>query len=115
MIKNIYVFRSAVLTLYVCIDIRDQVYQAVYLSTCTSSELIHKMSAALGLTVPQIAAVYVRGPNNIKIIITDELVTHLPDQSAYLISILQGIVNLICFHKTFFIMKLQNYFLNSIY
>ncbi|XP_073973904.1 transcription factor CP2 like gemini isoform X2 [Rhodnius prolixus] len=81
--------RSAVLTLYVCIDIRDQVYQAVYLSTCTSSELIHKMSAALGLTVPQIAAVYVRGPNNIKIIITDELVTHLPDQSAYLISILQ--------------------------
>ncbi|KAF6205870.1 hypothetical protein GE061_020044 [Apolygus lucorum] len=74
------------LTLYICVDPRERVYQAVYLTCLTSSELVSKVCAVLGLHSSQVASMFVEGPNGIKLVLNDLLVSHLNDHSTYSIS-----------------------------
>uniref|UniRef100_A0A0A9Z2U4 Transcription factor CP2 n=2 Tax=Lygus hesperus TaxID=30085 RepID=A0A0A9Z2U4_LYGHE len=50
------------LTLYICVDPRERVYQAVYLTCLTSSELVAKVCAVLGIHASQVASMFVEGP-----------------------------------------------------
>ncbi|BET02878.1 Transcription factor [Nesidiocoris tenuis] len=81
------------LTLYICVDPRDRVYQAVHLTCLTSTELLTKVSSVLGIHVTQVASVFVEGPNGIKLVLNDQLVSHLNDHSAYSISSVQDGAN----------------------
>jgi len=92
------------LTVYVCVESRDCIYQAVYLNHLSSIELMKKLSTIVGLCPSQVVGFYIQGPNGIKVLLTDELVSHLPDHSAYTIDVIQGGTD-----KYQFLLKMSNH------
>lgn len=78
------------LTLYVCIDARDRVYHAVYLRSLTPAELLQRICFALGLPSGQVTSLYLLGPSDIKVLPTDEVVSHLPNNTPYTIQLVPG-------------------------
>ncbi|KAL1117330.1 hypothetical protein AAG570_004656 [Ranatra chinensis] len=78
------------LTLYVCFDPTQKVYQAIYLETGGRVELCSKLAALVGAPL---ANLYFEGPNSIRVIVSDELVSHVPDQSTFTVDILSRDAN----------------------
>nr|XP_024214550.1 transcription factor CP2 isoform X2 [Halyomorpha halys] len=76
------------LTIYVCVDPRDRVYNVVYLTSLKPGELLRKVCYAVGLPVNQVTQIYLLGPGDIKILPTEELVSHLPDNTAYSVTLI---------------------------
>ncbi|CAH1395863.1 unnamed protein product [Nezara viridula] len=76
------------LTIYICVDPRDRVYNVVYLSSLKTGELLRKVCYAVGLPVSQVTQIYLLGPGDIKILPTEELVSHLPDNTAYSVTLI---------------------------
>jgi transcription factor CP2-like protein len=66
------------------------VYQAVYLSTPTSHEMCSKLVALIGLSLAQLSHVYMQGPNGIHVVITDELVRNIKDESTFTTELMSG-------------------------
>ncbi|XP_029022513.1 upstream-binding protein 1 [Betta splendens] len=62
------------------------VYHALYLEELTAAELIRKMACVCGLPLGTINQVYRQGPTGIHILLSDQMVYNLPDESSYLIS-----------------------------
>uniref|UniRef100_A0A8C4EWJ6 Upstream-binding protein 1 n=1 Tax=Dicentrarchus labrax TaxID=13489 RepID=A0A8C4EWJ6_DICLA len=82
------------LTVYVCQDLHGKqalcfnVYHALYLEELTAAELIRKMACVCNLPLGTINQVYRQGPTGIHILLSDQMVYNLPDESCFLISTL---------------------------
>ena len=79
------------LTLYVCSQ-SDEVFRAIYLENLTYNELVSKLSSCLSSNT-SINRVCICGPSAIKILVTDEVVRNLSDESMYIIELSKGKVN----------------------
>ncbi|XP_051246338.1 upstream-binding protein 1 isoform X4 [Dicentrarchus labrax] len=62
------------------------VYHALYLEELTAAELIRKMACVCNLPLGTINQVYRQGPTGIHILLSDQMVYNLPDESCFLIS-----------------------------
>lgn len=62
------------------------VYHALYLEELTAAELIRKMAAVCSLPLEKINHVYRQGPTGIHILLSDQMVYNLTDESCFLIS-----------------------------
>uniref|UniRef100_A0A3B4X9Q9 Upstream-binding protein 1 n=1 Tax=Seriola lalandi dorsalis TaxID=1841481 RepID=A0A3B4X9Q9_SERLL len=67
-----------------------RVYHALYLEELTAAELIRKMACVCSLPVGKINQVYRQGPTGIHILLSDQMVYNLPDESCFLISTVKG-------------------------
>uniref|UniRef100_A0A665VXK7 Upstream-binding protein 1 n=1 Tax=Echeneis naucrates TaxID=173247 RepID=A0A665VXK7_ECHNA len=121
------------LTVYVCQEspreISPQVYavqfkilclyHALYLEELTAAELIRKMACVCSLPVGKINQVYRQGPTGILILLSDQMVYNLPDESCFLISTVKGklimhlSLALYLAHKIINYHNLMSYFLSS--
>ncbi|XP_018553054.1 upstream-binding protein 1 isoform X5 [Lates calcarifer] len=63
-----------------------RVYHALYLEELTAAELIRKMACVCSLPLGKINQVYRQGPTGIHILLSDQMVYNLPDESCFLIS-----------------------------
>ncbi|XP_071356201.1 upstream-binding protein 1 isoform X3 [Trachinotus anak] len=63
-----------------------RVYHALYLEELTAAELIRKMACVCSLPMEKINQVYRQGPTGIHILLSDQMVYNLPDESCFLIS-----------------------------
>uniref|UniRef100_A0A672HT65 Upstream-binding protein 1 n=1 Tax=Salarias fasciatus TaxID=181472 RepID=A0A672HT65_SALFA len=66
------------------------VYHALYLEELTAAELIRKMACVCSLPLGKINQVYRQGPTGIHILLSDQMVYNLPDESCFLISTVKG-------------------------
>lgn len=78
------------LTLYMCQE-PGTVYHAVYLEQLTSQELINKITELIKLQCYRIPEVFVQGPGSIHILLTDEVVRNLLEQSRFWIEIMNDV------------------------
>uniref|UniRef100_A0A7N8XXA2 Upstream-binding protein 1 n=1 Tax=Mastacembelus armatus TaxID=205130 RepID=A0A7N8XXA2_9TELE len=92
------------LTVYVCQESPQQmscectelnacfcaVYHALYLEELTAAELIRKMACVCSLPLGKINQVYRQGPTGIHILLSDQMVYNLTDESCFLISTVKG-------------------------
>ncbi|XP_077363392.1 upstream-binding protein 1 isoform X1 [Festucalex cinctus] len=62
------------------------VYHALYLEELTAAELIRKMASVCGLPLGTINQVYRQGPTGIHILLSDQMVYNLTDESCFVIS-----------------------------
>ncbi|XP_013861192.1 upstream-binding protein 1 isoform X1 [Austrofundulus limnaeus] len=62
------------------------VYHALYLEELTAAELIRKMASVCGIPLGTINQVYRQGPIGIHILLSDQMVYNLSDESCFLIS-----------------------------
>ncbi|XP_046875413.1 upstream-binding protein 1 isoform X3 [Hypomesus transpacificus] len=67
----------------------SHVYHALYLEELTAAELIRKLACVCGLPLGQINQVYRHGPTGIHILLSDQMVYNLPDESCFLINTLK--------------------------
>uniref|UniRef100_A0A7N8YBY4 Upstream-binding protein 1 n=1 Tax=Mastacembelus armatus TaxID=205130 RepID=A0A7N8YBY4_9TELE len=66
------------------------VYHALYLEELTAAELIRKMACVCSLPLGKINQVYRQGPTGIHILLSDQMVYNLTDESCFLISTVKG-------------------------
>uniref|UniRef100_A0A665VXL2 Upstream-binding protein 1 n=1 Tax=Echeneis naucrates TaxID=173247 RepID=A0A665VXL2_ECHNA len=96
-----------------------RVYHALYLEELTAAELIRKMACVCSLPVGKINQVYRQGPTGILILLSDQMVYNLPDESCFLISTVKGklimhlSLALYLAHKIINYHNLMSYFLSS--
>ncbi|KAJ9592418.1 hypothetical protein L9F63_015938, partial [Diploptera punctata] len=76
------------LTLYLCME-QNPVYHALYLDSMLCSEMANKLAQLMGITADQIHNIYIQGPGGIHVLITDDVVRNLKDESMFAIEILQ--------------------------
>ncbi|KAJ3592683.1 hypothetical protein NHX12_007818 [Muraenolepis orangiensis] len=80
------------LTIYVCQQQsanpppRKPVYHALYLEDLTLVDLSEKIASLYNLTPQQITAIYRQGPTGIHILVSDEMVQNLRDDTNFVIS-----------------------------
>ncbi|KAG1679184.1 Transcription factor CP2 [Nymphon striatum] len=78
------------LTIYVCIQSEsEQVYHALYLENLSCSEFVSKISPLVGISSDKVHDIYIQGPNGIHILMTDEVINNINDESMFIIDILQ--------------------------
>uniref|UniRef100_A0A3B4ZFA7 Upstream-binding protein 1 n=1 Tax=Stegastes partitus TaxID=144197 RepID=A0A3B4ZFA7_9TELE len=68
----------------------EHMYHALYLEELTAAELIRKMACVCSLPLGKINQVYRQGPTGIHILLSDQMVYNLPDESCFLISTVKG-------------------------
>uniref|UniRef100_A0A3Q2P449 Upstream-binding protein 1 n=1 Tax=Fundulus heteroclitus TaxID=8078 RepID=A0A3Q2P449_FUNHE len=66
------------------------VYHALYLEELTAAELIRKIASVCGVPLGRIHQVYRQGPTGIHILLSDQMVYNLSDESCFLISTVKG-------------------------
>ncbi|XP_046542864.1 transcription factor CP2-like isoform X1 [Haliotis rubra] len=74
------------LTLYVCQEVESGeliVYHAVYLEAMTVMELSQKLSLLFGIQRSQIGDIYIQGPSGIHVLVTDEVIHNVGDQTRF--------------------------------
>ncbi|KAG0695893.1 Transcription factor CP2 [Chionoecetes opilio] len=76
------------LTVYVCME-HEQLYHAVYLENLSCQEFTHKLCALLQISFERIHDVYLQGPSGIHILVTDEVVQNIGEESTLSIEVLQ--------------------------
>lgn len=69
-----------------CLSSGLHVYHALYLEELTAAELIRKMACVCSIPLGTINQVYRQGPTGIHILLSDQMVYNLPDESCFLIS-----------------------------
>lgn len=88
------------LTVYVCSQ-SDEVFRAVYLEYLTVSELISKLSSILFANNKiNLSRVCLYGPSGIRILVTDDVVRNICEESMYLIELNRGMPCLMIQLKT---------------
>uniref|UniRef100_A0A8C9SKN0 Upstream binding protein 1 n=1 Tax=Scleropages formosus TaxID=113540 RepID=A0A8C9SKN0_SCLFO len=66
------------------------VYHALYLEEMTALELTRKMACVLNLSLARVNQVYRQGPTGIHVLLSDQMVYNLPDESCFVVSTLKG-------------------------
>lgn len=77
------------LTAYVCLP-SEHVFRAVYLRSLTVLELLSKLTVLCSVSPFTVHDVYVDGPSGIHVLVTDEVVRNMPDESMYIMELLRG-------------------------
>ena len=77
------------LTLYLTQD-QSPVFHAVFLENLTCAELGQKLAALVQLPDPHVLDVFVEGPCGIHVLVTDEVVQNVKDESMYTVELLPG-------------------------
>ncbi|GAB6019360.1 hypothetical protein CHUAL_000949 [Chamberlinius hualienensis] len=77
------------LTMYVCME-SEQVYHAIYLDNLTVEELMAKLAQLLSFQLQNVQNVYIQGPGGIHVLITDEVVRNISEESLYHIELIKG-------------------------
>uniref|UniRef100_A0A3B3SHB1 Upstream-binding protein 1 n=1 Tax=Paramormyrops kingsleyae TaxID=1676925 RepID=A0A3B3SHB1_9TELE len=70
------------------------VYHALYLEEMTACELTRKIAAVFGLSLTQVKQVFRQGPTGIHILLSDQMVYNLPDETCFVISTMKGTVTM---------------------
>ncbi|KAF4519081.1 hypothetical protein B566_EDAN001673 [Ephemera danica] len=76
------------LTLYLCLEGRP-VFHALYLTSLQCSEMINQLAHLVGVAPHAVADVYLQGPAGIHVLLTDQVVCNLKDESMFSVEILQ--------------------------
>ncbi|KAJ8288528.1 hypothetical protein COCON_G00011870 [Conger conger] len=66
------------------------VYHALYLEEMTALELTRKIASVVSISLDQVSQVFRKGPTGIHILLSDQMVYNLPDESCFLISTLKA-------------------------
>lgn len=77
------------LTTYICLA-SEQVFRAVYLKNLTVLELLTKLADLCSLSPFSVHEVYIDGPSGIHVLVTDEVVRNMADESMYILELLRG-------------------------
>ncbi|XP_067123317.1 transcription factor CP2-like protein 1 isoform X2 [Centruroides vittatus] len=75
------------LTMYVCLS-TEQVFRAVYLENLTVSDLSTKLGSLFRIPTHYIHEIYINGPSGIHILVNDEVIQNIPEESMYTIEML---------------------------
>uniref|UniRef100_A0A8D8UVL4 Alpha-globin transcription factor CP2 n=1 Tax=Cacopsylla melanoneura TaxID=428564 RepID=A0A8D8UVL4_9HEMI len=78
-------------TIYLLVDSDSMVYHPIFLYRLTAAEMCSKLMRLLGVSPAQVTDFYLQGPNDIHVIITDELVHHLQDEAQYSVDLLRDV------------------------
>lgn len=76
------------LTTYVCLP-TEQVFRAVYLRSLTVLELLSKLTSLCSVSPFTVHDIYIDGPSGIHVLVTDEVVRNMPDESMYALELLR--------------------------
>ncbi|XP_050729461.1 transcription factor CP2-like isoform X3 [Eriocheir sinensis] len=76
------------LTVYVCME-HEQLYHAVYLENLSCQEFTQKLCTLLHISIDRIHDVYLQGPSGIHILVTDEVVQNMAEETTLSIEVLQ--------------------------
>ncbi|KAK7080907.1 hypothetical protein SK128_026215 [Halocaridina rubra] len=76
------------LTIYVCME-HEQLYHAIYLENLTCRDFTRKVSMLMRIPPERIHDVYLQGPTGIHILVTDEVVQNMREESMISIEVLQ--------------------------
>uniref|UniRef100_A0A224Z3H6 Transcription factor CP2 n=1 Tax=Rhipicephalus zambeziensis TaxID=60191 RepID=A0A224Z3H6_9ACAR len=76
------------LTAYVCLP-TEQVFRAVYLRSLTVLELLSKLTSLCSVSPFTVHDIYIDGPSGIHVLVTDEVVRNMPDESMYALELLR--------------------------
>lgn len=77
------------LTAYVCLP-TEHVFRAVYLRSLTVLELLSKLTSLCSVSPFTVHDIYIDGPSGIHVLVTDEVVRNMPDESMYAMELLRG-------------------------
>lgn len=78
------------LTLYFALEGNDSLWRVAYLDNLSSTAFTNKLLNTLNLPHDRLHSILFLGPQGIHVMITDELVTNMKDESMYLIEIIKG-------------------------
>ncbi|XP_012054082.1 PREDICTED: transcription factor CP2-like protein 1, partial [Atta cephalotes] len=73
------------LTLYFSLESNGSLWRVAYLDTLTSTALTNKLLNALNLPHDRLHSILFLGPQGIHVLVTDELVANMKDESMYLV------------------------------
>lgn len=77
------------LTLYLTQD-QSQVFHAIFLENLSCVEIANKLAALVQLSSQHVLDVYIEGPCGIHVLVTDEVVQNMKDESMYTVELLPG-------------------------
>ncbi|RUS75951.1 hypothetical protein EGW08_016297 [Elysia chlorotica] len=72
------------LTIYICQE-PESIYHAVYMDNLTLEEFKVKLSSLFGIHTQQIGDIYMQGPSQIHILLTDEVMQNTRDQARFVV------------------------------
>uniref|UniRef100_A0A0B6Z6Z8 Grh/CP2 DB domain-containing protein n=1 Tax=Arion vulgaris TaxID=1028688 RepID=A0A0B6Z6Z8_9EUPU len=72
------------LTIYICQE-PESIYHAVYMDTLVLEEFKVKLSSLFGIQTQQIGDIYMQGPSQIHILLTDEVIQNTQDQARFVV------------------------------
>lgn len=79
------------MTLYLTQD-QSQVFHAVFLENLSCVEIASKLATLVQLPVQSVLDVYIEGPCGIHVLVTDEVVQNIKDESMFTVELLPGIL-----------------------
>lgn len=68
----------------------SQVFHAVFLENLSCVEIATKLAALVQLSSQHVLDVYVEGPCGIHVLVTDDVVQNMKDESMYTVELLPG-------------------------
>lgn len=77
------------LTLYLTQD-QTHIFHAVFLENLSCVEIANKLAAMVQLTSQHVLDVYIEGPCGIHVLVTDEVVQNMKDESMFTVELLPG-------------------------
>ncbi|XP_005094032.1 transcription factor CP2 [Aplysia californica] len=72
------------LSIYICQE-PESIYHAVYMDSLTLEEFKAKLSSLFGIQTQQIGDIYMQGPSQIHILLTDEVIQNTQDQARFVV------------------------------
>nr|CAG4648116.1 EOG090X0AJ3 [Moina brachiata]SVE93166.1 EOG090X0AJ3 [Moina brachiata] len=81
------------MTLYLTQD-QSQVFHALFLENLSCVEIANKLASLVQLPVQSVLDVYIEGPCGIHVLVTDEVVRNMKDESMFTVELLPGTLQL---------------------
>lgn len=78
------------LTLYFALEDNGSLWRVAYLDSLTSSALMNKLLNTVNLPHERLHSVLFLGPQGIHVLVTDELVANMKDESMYFVETIKG-------------------------
>lgn len=78
------------LTLYFSLESNGSLWRVVYLDHLTTNALTNKLTSTLSLSQERLHSVLFLGPQGIHVLVTDELVANMKDESMYFVETIKG-------------------------
>lgn len=84
------------LTMYISTENNSNIYHPIYLKSLTCQELINKVAPLIGLNASEVHSGFLLGPYNSQIIITDDLVRNVKEETLFLAEVFKGGYSFFC-------------------